>query len=275
MSSEGGDALRIPIEIKTDDLEEIQSLLNDLDKAESEIDVLKPRKGKGTGDETSRSAFAREEPFDDRGGAFGGQTREALPTQGRDKTSRAALQRENEFSKMRDQVEEMGQTQGNVVGQLVNLGFLTSPNIAGYANSAGAAAAPASSMVKGGMKGGLLGSMGMSGLSGIIGKAGIYGMIIMGVMEIVNTAIDFMFRPGGAMDKRFKREMGKEDVKMMDLSQKSDINQGRRIVRVTSSSNLRGTDSQVRSSLDVYKSGQRIFDMDGSFMVKNTGVGTI
>jgi len=120
-----------------------------------------------------------------------------------------------------------------------------------------------------------MGTMGMSGIQGIVGKAGIYGMIAMAVMEILKTGIDFMFRPGGAMDKRFKRDMGKEDVKMMDLSQKSDINQGRRIVRVTSSSNLRGTDSQVRSSLDVYKSGQRVFDMDGTFMVKNTGVGTI
>jgi hypothetical protein len=62
---------------------------------------------------------------------------------------------------------------------------------------------------------------------------------------------------------------------MIDLNDKSDINQGRRIVRVTTATSLRGTDSQVRSSLDVYKSGQRIYDMDGQNMVKNTGVGEI
>jgi len=276
MSSEGGDVLRIPIEIKTDDLAEIQDLLNNLDKAESEIDVLKPRKGKGSGDETSRSAFTRQDPFDDRGGAMGGQSGEALPTQGRDKKSRSPFQRENEFSKMRDQVDEMGQTQGDVVGQLVNLGFLKGVSGGGSKIMKGARnAAPLAGMVSGGMKGGLMGTMGMSGIQGIVGKAGIYGMIAMAVMEILKTGIDFMFRPGGAMDKRFKRDMGKEDVKMMDLSQKSDINQGRRIVRVTSSSNLRGTDSQVRSSLDVYKSGQRVFDMDGTMMVKNTGVGDV
>ena len=280
MSSEGGDKLRIPIEIKTDDLKEIQDLINDLDKAESDIDVLKPRKGRGTGDATSRSAFAREEPFEERGGIFGGgQENAGVPLKTRDTKSRAAFQRENEFSKMRDQVDELQGTQGNMIGQLVNLGF-----VGGFAKGTGGAAvaskaaqsvAPLSNMAKGGMKGGMMGAMGMTGIKGLIGKAGIYGMVVMIVMEVFQSVIDFAYRPGGPLDKRFKRDMSKEDVRMIDLREKSDISQGRRIVRVTTSSSLRGTDSQARSSLDIYKSGQRVFDMDGTFMIKNTGVAEV
>jgi hypothetical protein len=278
MSSEGGDVLRIPIEIKTDDLAEIQDLLNNLDKAESEIDVLKPRKGKGSGDETSRSAFTRQDPFDDRGGAMGGQSGEALPTQGRDKKSRSPFQRENEFSKMKDEVNNIQENQGDMLGQLVNAGFIG--NIAGFKGKvkqfAATGAVPLANMAKGGMSGGVMGAAGLGGgAKGLLGKAGIIGMLAMVVMEVVKSAIDFAYRPGGPLDRRFKRDMDKESVRMIDLGEKSDINQGRRIVRVTSSSSLRGTDSQVRSSLDVYKSGQRVFDMDGTLMVKNPGVGDV
>lgn len=274
MSSEGGDVLRIPIEIKTDDLAEIQDLLNNLDKAESEIDVLKPRKGKGSGDETSRSAFTRQDPFDDRGGAMGGQSGEALPTQGRDKKSRSPFQRENEFSKMRDEVDNMQDNQENMVGQLVNLGFVGG-FIKGEAGKITTYTA-AGKTVSSGMKGGIMGAAGLGGgVKGFVGKLGVFGMVAMVAMEVAQSVIDFAYRPGGPLDRRFKRDMDKESVRMIDLGEKADINQGRRIVRVTSATSLRGTDSQVRSSLDVYKSGQRVFDMDGTMMVKNTGVGDV
>jgi hypothetical protein len=276
MSSEGGDALRIPIEIKTDDLQEIQDLINEISKAESDIDVLKPRKGKGTGDVTSRSAFAREDEIDERGGVFGMRTDDALPTAIRDKKSRSPLQRENEFSKMRDQVEQ--QNQGNIIGSLVNAGFVG--NLAGFKGvekfQKAQSVLPLANIATGGLRGGVIGAAGFGGgLKSLAGKAGIFGMLAMVAMEVVQSTIEFLYRPGGALDKRFKRDMDKESVRMIDLNDKSDINQGRRIVRVTTATSLRGTDSQVRSSLDVYKSGQRIYDMDGQNMVKNTGVGEI
>ncbi len=274
MSSEGGDALRIPIEIKTDDLAEIQDLINELSKAESDIDVLKPRKGRGTGDETSRSAFVRQDPFDERGGAMGGQSGEALPTQGRDKKSRSPFQRENEFSKMRDEVDNIQNNQENMLGQLVNAGFVGSfiKGEGGKITTYTAAGKTASS----GIRGGIMGAAGLGGgVKGLVGKAGVFGMFAMVAMEVFQSLIDFAYRPGGPLDRRFKRDMDKESVRMIDLGEKADINQGRRIVRVTSATSLRGTDSQVRSSLDVYKSGQRVFDMDGTMMVKNTGVGDV
>lgn len=277
MSSEGGDALRIPIEIKTDDLQEIQDLINEISKAESDIDVLKPRKGKGTGDVTSRSAFAREDEIDERGGVFGMRTEDdALPTAIRDKKSRSPLQRENEFSKMRDQVDEMQQNQGNIVGSLINAGFLRDIAASNTGLQKAQSTLPLANIATGGLRGGFMGAAGFGGgLKAFAGKAGILGMVAMVAMEVVQSFIDFAYRPGGPLDRRFKRDMDKESVKMIDLNDKSDINQGRRIVRVTTATSLRGTDSQVRSSLDVYKSGQRVYDMDGQNMVKNTGVGEI
>ena len=65
MSERGGDdAVRVPIEIKTEDLEEIQQLIQELTEAEEEIRKAKteekgalPRKGRAQPDEVSKSPF--------------------------------------------------------------------------------------------------------------------------------------------------------------------------------------------------------------------------
>ena len=83
MSSDSGDALHIPIEIKTDDSAEIQELINSLAEAESDIRSIGPRRGRGTGDTSSRSAFTNQDEEGD--GIFGGMGGEALPSKGRDR----------------------------------------------------------------------------------------------------------------------------------------------------------------------------------------------
>ena len=108
MSSDSGDALHIPIEIKTDDSVEIQQLINDLAAAESDIRSIKPRRGRGTGDTSSRSAFTSQD--EEGSGIFGGMGGEALPSKGRDRTSKSPFQRENEFSKLKDQVQQQEQS---------------------------------------------------------------------------------------------------------------------------------------------------------------------
>ena len=62
---------------------------------------------------------------------------------------------------------------------------------------------------------------------------------------------------------------------MFDLREKEEISQGRRIIRVTTTSGLRGVSDQVRSNLDYYKQGKRVFDLDGTLLSQNTGVGNI
>ena len=78
--SASDDIIRIPIEIKTQDIEEIQTLLNEINEAESNLKGLRPRKGKAK-DSTSRSPVIREEPFS--GGIFRQTAEEALPKIGR------------------------------------------------------------------------------------------------------------------------------------------------------------------------------------------------
>jgi len=78
LSERGGDdAVRVPIEIKTDDLEEIQQLIQQLTEAEEEIRKAKteekgalPRKGRARDGESKAPLEAAD--IDERGGIFGG-----------------------------------------------------------------------------------------------------------------------------------------------------------------------------------------------------------
>ena len=278
MSSVGeGDKLRIPIEIKTEDVKEIDELINKISDAESGLDRLKPLKGK-TGDTTSRSAFAREEPFDDRGGIFSRDIDgSVLPQQIRDKKSRAPYQRQNEFKELQENVQSLQETQGDMVQNLVNLGFVS--QVGGLGSRAGGkihgVMKSGQAPLKNFMATGAMGAMGLGGgIKGLIGKAGVYGMIALVAYEMIQTVIGQLLTPGGPLDRRFKRDIKKESVRLMELDRKEEISTGRRIVRVTTNSNLRGV-GQARSNLDYYKNGQRIFDLDGQLLSKNIGVGDV
>ena len=275
MSSEGGDnVVRRTIEISSKDDKQIRELLQEIAEARSavrEIDASKPRRSKIP--ETG-SAPIRTEAFESRGGVFGGET--GKEEKFRDKGSRAAIQKENQFTKMRDQVEEMQQEQGNMMNSLINLGF-TGGIGAGFSGNAQqkiqAGSATAKSAVAGGI-GSKLG-LGLGGVKGLLARGGIYGMIALAVMEVGQQIVQLFLEPGGFLDVRFKRDISQEEVKMFDLREKEEISQGRRIIRVTTSSGLRGTTDQVRSNLDYYKQGKRIFDLDGTLLSQNTGVGDI
>ena len=278
MSSEGGDnVVRRTIEISSKDDKQIRELLQEIAEARSavrEIDASKPRRTKTP--ETG-SAPIRTEAFESRGGIFGGET--GKEEKFRDRSSRAAVQKENQFTKMRDQVQEMQQEQGNMMNSLINLGF-TGGVGAGFSGNAQQKIKTGSAAVKSTAKGGFLGGMagigaGIGGLKGMMAMGGIYGMIALAAIEVGQSVIQMMVAPGGLLDVRFKRDISKEEVKMFDLREKEEISQGRRIIRVTTSSGLRGVSDQVRSNLDYYKQGKRIFDLDGTLLSQNTGVGNV
>jgi len=278
MSSEGGDnVVRRTIEISSKDDKQIRELLQEIAEARSavrEIDASKPRRTKTP--ETG-SAPIRTEAFESRGGIFGGET--GKEEKFRDRSSRAAVQKENQFTKMRDQVQEMQQEQGNMMNSLINLGF-TGGVGAGFSGNAQQKIQAGSAAVKSTARGGFLGGMagigsGIGGLKGMMAMGGIYGMIALAAIEVGQSVIQMMVAPGGLLDVRFKRDISKEEVKMFDLREKEEISQGRRIIRVTTSSGLRGVSDQVRSNLDYYKQGKRIFDLDGTLLSQNTGVGNV
>jgi hypothetical protein len=274
MSAESsGGVVRAPIEVVSTEIQELKDLVQEITEARSavrEIEASKPRRSKIP--ETG-SAPIRTEAFESRGGIFGGET--GKEEKFRDRSSRAAVQKENQFTKMRDQVQEMQEQQSTMMNSLINLGF-TGGIGAGLSGSTQQKLQTGAATIKSTAKGGFLGRFaGLGGVKGMLAFGGIYGMIALAAMEVGQAIIDMMVAPGGILDRRFKRDISKEEVKMFDLREKEEISQGRRIIRVTTSSGLRGTSDQVRSNLDYYKQGKRIFDLDGTLITHQTGVGSV
>jgi len=228
MSSDNRDALHIPIEIKTSDSEEIQALINDLAAAESDIRSIRPRRGRGTGDTSSRSAFAS--PEEEGTGIFGGMTGEATPTAIRDRTSKSPFQRENEFSKLKDRVDQQEQRMG--IGQQAQQGLGMATQGIGFAQ--------------------LLAGPNMQGKLGFIAnianKAFLPVAIITTLLEVVSSVLNEALKPGGPLDRRFKRVISDEVAATADLEFKEEVNQGFKVIRISTQPAIRG-ESGVTSNL--------------------------
>tara|TARA_R110000803_G_scaffold42047_5_gene90231 strand:- start:2167 stop:2910 length:744 start_codon:yes stop_codon:yes gene_type:complete len=227
MSSTGSDdALRIPIEIKTEDSAEIQQMIAELAEAESDIRSVTPRRGRGRGDSSSRSAFTPSS--EESGGIFGSMGGEAMPTQGRDKKSRTPFQRENEFSKLKDQVQQQEQKLGAAQKAQQGLGGLAEG--LDYARTL----ASRSNMV---------GSLGKIAKSAVLPVA-----ITMQIVGMIHSVIQEALKPGGPLDRRFKRIIGDEIAATADLNFKEEVNQGFKVIRISTQPGLRG-ESGVSSNL--------------------------
>tara|TARA_R110001583_G_scaffold187237_3_gene348374 strand:- start:4146 stop:4889 length:744 start_codon:yes stop_codon:yes gene_type:complete len=237
MSSDSGDALHIPIEIKTDDSVEIQQLINDLAAAESDIRSIKPRRGRGTGDTSSRSAFTSQD--EEGSGIFGGMGGEALPSKGRDRTSKSPFQRENEFSKLKDQVQQQEQRIG--LGQQAQQGIGMATQGVGFAQLIGSG---------GGAK--------LGAIAGIASKAFLPLAIVTSIMELAKNILQEFLKPGGPLDRRFKRVISEEIAGTISLEEKEEINQGFKVVRISTQPNIRGeagVSSNLQSRTTIYDLG--------------------
>lgn len=252
MSATGDDKLHIPIEIKTDDLKELQAVINDISKAESDLRAL-PRKGKSK-DSTSRAAFTgeRETPFS--GGIFEQSRETALPI-GKDKTSKQAIQKDNAFRDLRDRVDNIeegtSKIQGAVMGMAQNLGFagiLTNFGNDPKAKKQGAlpigftqraqaganAASGALSFAKGGIGG-------MAGMLGSIATKAILPVAIAStIYELVTSILQELFRPGGFLDRRYRQVIDDEVASLTSRQEKAELQQGIRILRITPVAGFRG-----------------------------------
>jgi len=190
MSAPQDDALHIPIEIKTDDLKELQALIADIEKAEQDTRQIKPRKGRGRGDSTSRSPF--ESPFeeDEEFGILGDRRGGgALPSKGKDRTSKAAFDRKSEFAEMQDNLKEVQANQFNISSAL---GMTTQAT--GFAQLIGRG-------------GGLTGVV-----SGIAQKAFLPLALITTITTTIKSVLDALLAPGAPFDRRFKRVVKDEVV---------------------------------------------------------------
>jgi hypothetical protein len=227
MSSTGSDdALRIPIEIKTEDSAEIQQMITELAEAESDIRSVTPRRGRGTGDTSSRSAFTPSS--EESGGIFGSMGGEAMPIQGRDKKSKTPFQRENEFSKLKDQVQQQEQKLGAAQKAQQGLGGLAQGM--DYARILGD-------------RSGIIGKLGS-----MAGRAVIPIAVAMQIIGMIHSVIQEALKPGGPLDRRFKRIIGDEIAATADLNFKEEINQGFKVIRISTQPGLRG-EAGVSSNL--------------------------
>ncbi len=250
MSADSGDSLRIPIEIKTEDLDEIRQLINDITKAQSDLHSLKavPQKGRGTGDNSSRSAFTPSQDNRD-DGIFNQRDSPTLPTQGRDKTSQTPYQRESEFAKLKNEVQE----------NTAKTGALDS--IRGGLGMAGQGAV---NLATSGPQGFLLG-----GLGKLAARAFLPLAVLTSIVEITSSLIDKAFAPGGIWDRRFKRSFLIESNILTSLEEKKEIRAGRRVVRTTTINGLRGINQQSFSTLDMLKNGTAPYDLHGAAAARN------
>ena len=234
MSSDSGDALHIPIEIKTEDLAEIRELLNQLDNAQGDIRSITPGRGRN-GDTSSRSAFARSD--DEAGGIFGGMGGEALPMKGRDRTSKSPFQRENEFSKLKNQVQDQEKRIG--LGQQAQQGIGMATQGVGFAQMLGG------------------GSGRLSSIANMASKAFLPLAIVTSIVELASNILQEFLKPGGPLDRRFKRVVSEEIAGTISLEKKEEINQGFKVIRISTQPGLRG-EAGVSSNL---QSRNTIYDL--------------
>jgi len=262
------DKLRIPIEIKTEDVKEIQQLIQDITEAESDLRQVLPKKGRGTSDVTSRSAFARAQPFDERGGIFGGLRREeATPEMMRDKTSSQPFQRQKSWDQLQDRIDTLEQSNNTTIGVVsqvantIGLGSLVTPMLnikkgEGMVNVASGLVAGKSAVSMAGGKVGKLGALG--NLTGIIGKLGGVGFAVSIAIEVASMVVDFLQQPGGLLDVRFKRNINKELAQATDREEKAQIRQGIRLIHVSPYPTFRGQGTSVAGM--AAKSGRLQFE---------------
>lgn len=217
----------LPIGYTVEADETVDEILQKTIEADQNITELKakestlPRRGRGTGDTTSSSAFARAEDRSEFGGIFS-TSRADLGVQGKDKTSAQAIQRENQFTKLRDQVQDMQQQMTGTEKLQQGVGVAT--QAVGFGQFLGGAGAS-----------GIMGKV-----AGIASKAFIPLAVLTTVIEVAKSVLDEALKPGGPLDRRFKRIIGDEIASATSLEEKAEVNQGFKVVRISTQPGLRG-----------------------------------
>ena len=240
MSERGGDdAVRVPIEIKTEDLEEIQQLIQELTEAEEEIRKAKteekgavPRRGRAKPDEVSKSPFQAAD-MDERGGIFGGTMEEAMPQKYKDKSSKTPHQKESAWTDMQKQVQQ-NQTQ---IEQQANIMQSVQSGLGGVTQGVGMAQW---------LGAGTLGK----GLMGMASKAFLPLAIITSAVQVGMFFLEEALKPGGPLDRRFRRRAQDEIANTLDLEKKAEINQGFKVIRVSAQPLIRGEAGTTSSLQD-------------------------
>lgn len=268
------DVLEIPIEIRAHDSEEIRKLLSEIDAAEEKLRSVKTKKGTrqkelpSTGSGAPIKYDGTEQ--DTRGGVFSKfQPDDVLPInfKPKDVTSRQPMQRENEFKRLRAEVERQKQQQ-NIIKQeqqktrkmIEPLDLLLGGALLGQ---------PSAGKILGGGKALLGGGAGMiiGVLGDVIKKIIPYlgpALIAWGIIELI---IDALIQPGAPFDRRWRREMSKELANLTERQEKQSIAQGLRAIRIAPYSSIR--DEAPSINLANLRNGRMIYNQHIELLVKH------
>jgi len=241
MSARGDDVLRIPIEIKTEDIAEIREIIQGLKEAEQSARSAVPTtKAKALSGE-ERTA-TRTQPFEERGGIFGGKEA-GKEQQFRDKTGKQAFVREDAFSQLKDQVNAIQDTQIEGLSAMDALfgGAILSQG-AGGKFKAGVG------LAKGGI-GGVVASM--KGLAVKLIPILIPAMLAFGLADTIKNEL---IREGGAFDRRLKILIERQFFKLSNRKEIAELREGVRELRVTAVTGQRGP-SPVVNVKDFFRRG--------------------
>ena len=262
--SQKDDALRIPIEIKTDDLNEIKDLINDITEAESDLTRIKGGRQSQSFAGQSRAASGIKTTTEGRGGIFQSALMEGdtMPMNLRDRSGKQAHTREKAFGLAGGYAPfaAMNRFSGpfqqkvmpKVKQKMQNIGM----GVAGAATGTGMKAKVASAGVRGA---GMLASVStMAAGSGPIGL--VVAAVVTGILAS-KAFLDWMHGPGGWRDIRYRRVIAQELDPFFDRKDKQEINAGLRTIRVTSMPAVRGQ-SQVHSTQDMIKRGIPIYNRE-------------
>jgi len=237
MSARDDNAIRVPIEIKTEDIAEIQDLIQKLSEAEGDITRIKSTGiTSGSMPQTrggqARRAGGQNVTTEGRGGIFDKQDEDdSLPMSFRDRTGRQAMQRGNRFKELEQRVddlanEQMQETMGlmdSMLGMAAGyIPFIGGGKLAAIAqqkignkikqqagaNTIGATAmggAPLATASVGGRAAGLISKIGPIAMK----AGGPIGVAVAAIMA-AKGFMDWMQGPGGFWDIRYKRNINKE-----------------------------------------------------------------
>mgnify|MGYP003647542882 FL=1 len=288
--SQKDDALHIPIEIKTDDLQEIKDLINDITEAESDLTRIKGGTQSQSFAGQSRAASGIKTTTEGRGGIFESTLMEGdtMPMNLRDRSGKQAHTRENSFNALQDQVDQMQEEQGEQVASMFDQAFGLAGGYAPFMAmnkfsgpfqqkvmpkvkqkmqnmGMGMASAAAGSGVTAKIAGAGVRSAGMlARVATMAAGAGPIGLVVAGVVTAIlagKAFIDWAHGPGGIWDLRYKRKIAQELDPFFDRKDKQEINAGLRTIRVTSMPAVRGQ-SQVHSTQDMIKRGIPIYNRE-------------
>jgi hypothetical protein len=252
------DIIEVPIEIKTSDLDELHRLIEELQEAKGVVDntsATKRRMPSSGGAPIQNNVEERETL-----GIYNERDTDmlALPTRGRDKKSKQAVETGNAFKDLRKEVKDIQQTQDTFIPFLTQVGsqlgfslpFLAQGGMRlgkGIQNarmqSLGAAPIKSANTASGLAKAGITFGKAIP----YIGVAFMLGDFIMN--QLPDIISENLFGVGKRLDRRFKRVLEHEYAAGTSREEKAQIAQGYRSVITTSFVSARGSTNVANSKV--------------------------